>query len=319
MARPTALTDTLDLLAESDPDFCATLQQWDRWLVSEKQYSDHTIAAYQQDLSQFLNFLSHHLGAVPQLSDMRNLRTADFRAWLASRANSGLKRTSVARALSVVRSFFRWLEQNGGGGNQAIHLIGKPKLPHAVPKAITTKSAKAVINMAGDHAAEAWIAARDTAVLMLLYGTGLRIGEALGLMRRDAPTGDNIKVLGKGSKERIVPVLPIVRNAIGDYLDKYPRPLPLGEALFRGARGGPLSPRIIQKRIQLLRVQLGLPDSTTPHALRHSFATHLLSSGVDLRSIQELLGHVSLSTTQRYTEVDEAHILEQYRSHPRSR
>jgi len=319
MAGPAALTDTLDLLAESDSELRAALHEWNRWLVSEKQYSDHTIAAYQQDLAQFLGFLAQHLGAAPRLSDMQTLRAADFRAWLANLANAGLKRTSVARALSVVRSFFRWLERNERGGNQAIQLIRTPKLPHAVPKPITVKSAEAVIDMVGDDASETWIAARDTAVLMLLYGAGLRIGEALGLMRKDAPTGDSITVLGKGSKERMVPILPVVREALKDYLDKYPRPLPPDEALFRGARGGPLSPRIIQKRMQPLRAQLGLPDSATPHALRHSFATHLLSSGGDLRSIQELLGHASLSTTQRYTEVDEAHILAQYRAHPRNR
>ena len=319
MVRPTALTNKLDLFAGCDPELRAALLEWNRWLVSEKQYSAHTIAAYQRDLGQFLRFQSQHLGSALELSDMQNLLATDFRAWLASLANSGLKRTSVARALSVVRSFFRWLERNGRGGNQAVQLIRTPKLPHTVPKSIAVKDTQAAIEMAGDQASENWIAARDTAVLMLLYGAGLRIGEALGLMRKDAPTGDSIKVLGKGSKERMVPIMPIVRDAIGDYLDKYPRHLPPGEALFRGARGGPLSPRIIQKRMQLMRAQLGLPDSATPHALRHSFATHLLSNGGDLRSIQELLGHISLCTTQRYTEVDEAHILKQYQVHPRNR
>jgi integrase/recombinase XerC len=214
------------------------------------------------------------------------------------------------------------MERNDRGANQAIQLVRTPKLPHAIPKPLPVKSAQDAINAAGatsgDTANECWIAARDVAVLTLLYGAGLRISEALGLKAKDAPKTDTMTVLGKGSKERMVPILPVIRAAIDDYIEKCPYSLAADDALFRGTRGGPLSPRIIQYRMQHLRTQLDLPDTATPHALRHSFATHLLSNGGDLRSIQELLGHASLSTTQRYTEVDEAHILEQYRAHPRS-
>lgn len=318
MAGSPALSGALENLAAHDPALRDAVAEWSRWLVSERQYSDHTISAYHRDLAQFLGFLSIHLGQMAGLADLQSLQTADFRAWLAGRANDGLKRTSIARALSVVRGFFSWLEKDGHGGNSAIGLVRTPKLPHATPKPLAVGSAEDTIAAAGDDAPETWIAARDTAVLLLLYGAGLRIGEALGLTRKQAPTGSTMKILGKGNKERVVPVLPVIRDAIEDYLETCPYRLAPDEALFRGAKGRPLSPRIIQKRMQVLRAQFGLPDSATPHALRHSFATHLLAGGGDLRSIQELLGHASLSTTQRYTEVDEVHILRQYRAHPRS-
>ena len=322
MAESAPLSAALELVAQSDAELQTALHDWSRWLVSEKMYSGHTVEAYHRDMAQFLGFVGGHLGAAPRFHDLEKLRTADFRAWLASRTGDNLKRTSIARALSVVRGFFKWRERNDRGANQAIQLVRTPKLPHAIPKPLPVKSAQDAINAAGatsgDTANECWIAARDVAVLTLLYGAGLRISEALGLKAKDAPKTDTMTVLGKGSKERMVPILPVIRAAIDDYIEKCPYSLAADDALFRGTRGGPLSPRIIQYRMQHLRTQLDLPDTATPHALRHSFATHLLSNGGDLRSIQELLGHASLSTTQRYTEVDEAHILEQYRAHPRS-
>lgn len=293
------------------------VRDWQQWLADERRFSPHTCDGYARDLGNFLSFMAEHLGGRPRLRDLEALRPVDFRAWLARHASDGHKRASTARALSVVRGFFAWLERNGLGANHAIRALRTPKVPHSVPKALTVTEAAEVIETIED---DDWVGLRDIAILMLLYGCGLRIAEALSLKLEDAPEKDVMTVTGKGNKQRRVPILPIVREAIGAYIEACPwRRAPDGP-LFVGVRGGPLRARIVQRRMQEMRVLLGLPETATPHALRHSFATHLLAMGGDLRSIQELLGHVSLSTTQRYTEVDTGQLLDEYRAtHPRAR
>jgi integrase/recombinase XerC len=319
MARPAAaarLTAAADL--------SAAVEDWQGWLAHERRASSHTLAAYRRDLVAFVAFLTGHLGNAPALADLARLTRADFRGWLAARSAAELQASSTARALSVVRNFFRFLARNGHGGNAALSTVRTPRLPRAVPKALTTAEAAEAVDAAGDHAREPWIAKRDTAILALLYGCGLRLGEALSLNRRDAPQthGDTIATLlvtGKGRKQRAVPVLPAVAAAIDDYLAACPHGADADAPLFRGVRGARLNPRLVQLRLQELRTRLGLPESATPHALRHSFATHLLAGGGDLRAIQELLGHASLSTTQRYTDVDAAALLAVYdKAHPRA-
>jgi integrase/recombinase XerC len=293
------------------------------WLASlrnERRAAAKTIEAYGRDLAQFLGFLGDHLGGAPSLADAKGLVAADFRAFLAARRNEGIASRSLARQISAIRSFFRWLERNGLAKNSAIDAVRGPKLAHGVPKPLSVPSARATI--AADALADAetpkWVVARDAAVLTLLYGCGLRISEALSLTPAQAKS-ERLTILGKGGKTRIVPLIAAARTAIADYLALCPWPLATNEPMFRGVKGKPLSARIIQLLMQRLRGALGLPDTATPHALRHSFATHLLSAGADLRAIQELLGHASLSTTQVYTEVNQAHLLEQYRkAHPRA-
>jgi integrase/recombinase XerC len=293
---------------------------WQRWLADERRCSPHTCDAYARDLDGFLRFLAQHLGGTPGLRDLEALKPADFRAWLARLAASGHKRTSTARALSVVRGFFGWLERNGLAANHAIRALRTPKVPHAVPKALSIDEAQEAVDTVGTLAADDWIGLRDIAILTLLYGCGLRIAEALSLTRGDAPFGATLTVTGKGNKQRMVPILPIVGDAVDTYLNACPWRMASDDPLFVGSRGGPLRARVVQRQMQTMRPLLGLPETATPHALRHSFATHLLAMGGDLRSIQELLGHVSLSTTQRYTEVDAGRLVEEYRAtHPRAR
>jgi len=264
--------------------------------------------------------MQQHLGGPVDLAQLQGLRPADFRAWLADRRGQGLAASSTARALSAVRAFFRFMERAGGVKNPAIATQRGPKLPHAVPKPLSEPQALRSVREAGDADADPWIAARDVAVLTLIYGCGLRVSEAVGLNFDASPLGDTLLIHGKGGKQRLAPVLPVVREAIENYLALCPHKLQPGAPLFTGARGKRLSPRQVQLNMQRLRGALGLPDSATPHALRHSFATHLLSAGGDLRTIQELLGHASLSTTQRYTEVDAARLIEVYgQAHPRAR
>ena len=317
MARHPKITALLDDPICADSALRDSLSDWSAWLAEERRFSSHTVNAYLRDIKYFLYFVANHIGESPTLSALQNLRTVDFRAWLASRANKGLKKTTIARALSVVRNFFSWLERNSLGENPAIKVLNAPKIPHGTPKPIMAKNAIRAVETIKNETGYSWVAMRDAAVLLLLYGAGLRISEALGIAVKDAPISNSLRILGKGNKERIVPILPVIQNAVRSYLKSCPYTLMPEDILFRGVRGGSLSPRIIQKRMQLLREQLGLPDSATPHALRHSFATHLLSNGGDLRSIQKILGHASLSTTQVYTEVDEGHILQQYNAHPR--
>ncbi len=304
-------------------DLRAAIALWASWLGGERRASAHTIAAYGRDLAFFLDFLTEHLGEMPELATFGRLRPADFRAYLAYRA-ARVERASIARGLSVVRGFVRFLERRALGSSPALLVLRAPKLPHSVPKALTVADAAEMIDapagmVTSGPIARVWQAKRDVAVLTLLYGCGLRISEALGLKRSEAPQGDIIMITGKGQKQRMVPVLPAVRAAIADYLAACPYALSADGPLFVGARGGPLSPRLVQRQMEVLRGALGLPETATPHALRHSFATHLLGAGGDLRAIQELLGHASLSTTQRYTSVETERLLAVYdAAHPRA-
>jgi integrase/recombinase XerC len=299
------------------------VEDWLAYLTVERHLAAKTAEAYARDISQFLAFLALHFNKLPDMKQLLALKARDVRAFLAARRSEGVGSRSLARSLSALRMFYKFLERRGYGKSDAIRAVALPKLPHSVPKPLTAPKATALIDgadLAGDEVPE-WAIARDTAVLALLYGSGLRISEALSLKRRDAPVKgrDMLRVTGKGDKTRVVPVLPIVREAVERYLSLCPMQLGSDDPLFVGVRGKQLSPRIIQLRIAHARVALGLPDTATPHALRHSFATHLLGAGVDLRSIQELLGHASLSTTQGYTEVDRAHLLKTYLSaHPRA-
>ena len=298
------------------------VEGWLAYLTIERQLAANTAEAYSRDISQFLAFFAGKLNKLPDMKELLALQARDVRGFLAARRGDGVGSRSLSRSLSALRMFYKFLERRGYGKNDAIRAVSLPKLPHSVPKPLTAPKATALVD--GDIAspdAPEWILARDTAVLALLYGSGLRISEALSLERKDAPIKgrDMLRVTGKGNKTRVVPVLPIVREAIERYLALCPLKLGPDDPLFLGARGKQLSPRIIQLRIARARAALGLPDTATPHALRHSFATHLLGAGADLRAIQELLGHASLSTTQGYTEVDRAHLLKSYDSaHPRA-
>lgn len=304
----------------AEPAVVAVIDDWRSWLAHERRISPHTLDGYERDLRKFLEFIAGHLGYPPGLQDMEALTPQDFRGYLASRHAQGLARTSTARAMSTLRNFFKFLEQRGVLENAAIGSIKTPKPPKSVPKALTMEDAVVAVDMAGDLSDEAWIGKRDTAVFMLLYGCGMRLGEALGLNREQITGEDTIVVTGKGGKQRLVPVLDIVSKAIEDYIDACPYPLAEDGPLFVGKRGKRLSARVIQRQMGQVRAMLGLPDTATPHALRHSFATHLLAGGGDLRTIQELLGHASLSTTQRYTDVDAEHLKSVYDgAHPRAR
>jgi integrase/recombinase XerC len=302
------------------PDLADAIAQWTSWLADERRASAHTIAAYGSDLAGFLDFLAEHRGVTPGLAELGALSPADFRAYLARRAAHGLMRSSTARALSMLRGFFRFLDRRHLARNPALAAVKTPRLPKSVPKALSAADAAAALE-ASEEARAPWIGKRDAAILTLLYGCGLRLAEALGLTRREAPlTPGTLSVTGKGNKTRRVPVLPAVADAVREYLRLCPWDLAPGDALFVGLRGGPLNPRLVQRRLQNLRAELGLPETASPHALRHSFATHLLAGGGDLRAIQELLGHASLSTTQRYTAVDAARLVAVYdKAHPRAK
>jgi integrase/recombinase XerC len=305
----------------ASPELQTVIAQWQAWLVGERRASPHTVAAYGRDLAAFLDFLVDHLGGTPGLVELAVLSPADFRAWLAARAADDIKRSSAARGLSVLRGFFRFLDRRGMVKNAALAAIATPKLPKPVPKALSVDDAAATLDTVAEFASAPWLALRDVAILTLLYGSGLRIGEALGLTRRTAPLAPGtMTITGKGNKQRLVPVLPAVAEAVRAYVEACPYRLGLDEPLFVGARGGPLNPRIVQGQMAKLRVALALPDGATPHALRHSFATHLLAGGGDLRAVQELLGHASLSTTQRYTAVDAGRLAAVYdAAHPRAK
>jgi integrase/recombinase XerC len=305
-------------------DAAAKIAAWVGHLRVEKQVSPHTLDAYIRDITQFTRFLSEHLGSPASLRDLETLKPLDFRAFMAARRKSGVESRTMARQLSAIRTLYRWLDNEGVLRNPAVATLRSPKLPHAIPKPLNADAAKQVVNLNGTNisgSSEPWLIARDTAVLMLLYGCGLRISEALNLNRHEAPVAPNddvLRIVGKGNKTRLVPVLPAAAKAVQDYMDMTPGLDPKGP-LFIGKQGRRLNARNIQLLLQKLRSALCLPDTATPHALRHSFATHLLGDGADLRSIQELLGHASLSTTQVYTGVDREHLLSQYdKAHPRA-
>ena len=301
----------------TDADLARHLAGWLRELGAVRRLAPKTLEAYQRDLAQFLAFTAGHTGGTVGIATLRDLRPADIRAYLASRRNDRLTSRSLARALSAIRSCFGYLEREGVVAVEALNAIRTPRQPRSLPKALTVLEAKDTIAATAEMEERPWVAARDMAVLSLCYGAGLRIAEALALTRADLE-GPALRVTGKGGKTRLVPLLAAVRQSIDSYLGLCPFHLAAGEPLFRGVRGGVLSPRLIQLRVVQLRAALELPPSATPHALRHSFATHLLGRGGDLRAIQELLGHASLSTTQIYTAVDTERLLESYRAaHPR--
>jgi integrase/recombinase XerC len=315
---------TQEELTFASAEVMAEVQRWLVHLGAERRMSPKTVEAYERDVRQFLGFLTEHTGEQPTLKSLAAIEPRDVRAFMASRRGEGIGSRSLMRSLAGARSFARFLERNGKGKVGALSAVRAPKIPKTLPKPLTAASAKRLVDTdlrAGEER-EPWVLARDAAVLALLYGSGLRISEALGLTREAVPApgkGDVITVRGKGNKARMVPVLPQVLQAIADYAALCPYDLPDQGLIFVGARGGPLSPRILQLTMARLRGALGLPETATPHALRHSFATHLLARGGDLRAIQELLGHASLSTTQIYTAVDSEQLLQVYRSaHPRA-
>lgn len=294
---------------------------WFDHLAHERGHSPATLAAYERDLRQFLGFLKHDLGHPPCLGDLASLDVKAIRRFLAARRRDGAASRSLARTISALRTFYRWLEATDQVANRALAHVATPRSPRTLPKPLTVDKASALVEGNEESAKDDWVHARDVAVMLLLYGAGLRISEALSLVRRDAPVSgrDVIRIVGKGDKERLVPILPVTHRAVERYLALCPYPLDAASPLFVGAKGGPLSPRIIQLAIARMRDALALPETATPHALRHSFATHLLAAGADLRQIQELLGHASLSTTQVYTEVDRERILAVYdTAHPRA-
>jgi integrase/recombinase XerC len=290
-----------------------------RWLGQERRASPLTVEAYGTDLAGFLGFLTDHLGGEPDLTALAALKPADFRAWLARMANGNAVNATRARHLSAVRTFYKYLARRHGVENPSVSLIATPRSRQPLPRALPAADALAVTTDIAEMQDTAALQARDTALFTLLYGCGLRIAEALALDVRDVPTGDvPLRVIGKGAKERIVPMLPAVRAAVGSWLARHPDRRP-ASPLFLGARGKRLDAGVAQRAMREYRRLNGLPEHATPHALRHSFATHLLAGGADLRSIQDLLGHANLSTTQRYTAVDEAQLLKVWRAaHPKA-
>lgn len=298
------------------------LAAWLEHLAKERRASPRTLEAYGFAVGRYIGFLERHNGEALNLDGLGAVSQGDVRAWLAQLRGGErpLSPRSLSQALSAVRTFHRYLDRRLGVGNPAIALVRGPRVKPGAPRPVTEDQARGLLaEPLLDPDREDWEARRDEAVLTLLYGCGLRISEAMSLKRSDAPLPQTLRIVGKGSKTRLVPVLPAVREAVAAYLAEVPFALAPDEPLFRAKRGGPLSPRHVQATVQGLRGRLGLPDSATPHALRHSFATHLLGAGADLRSIQELLGHASLSTTQRYTQVDAAGLLAAYeKAHPRA-
>lgn len=309
-----------EILIMADPALLAERETWLDALSLERRLSRLTLEAYERDTRQFLIFLTRHLGEPPRISDLATLRVADLRSFLASRRKDGAESRTLGRNLAGIRSFIRHLEKKGLANGAAAGAIRSPKQPRSLPKPLAASEAVHLTEFDTQLRDEAWVAARDAAVLGLLYGCGLRISEALSLRPADFPGGVTaLRITGKGGKTRIVPLIDRITDGVRDYIRLCPFPLAADEPLFRGQRGGALQPAIIQRAMQVLRGALGLPETATPHALRHSFATHLLGGGGDLRSIQELLGHASLSTTQVYTGVDAARLLDVYdRAHPRA-
>jgi len=305
--------------AALSPAWRSALERWLEQMKALDGASANTLAAYARDVTRFLDFLARHRGGAGGSDALRDLPAVDLRSWMAEERNRGLSARSLARALSAVKRFLSWLADREGGDVTTVLQTRGPKYRRKLPRPVSEAAAADLIDSVGDDAREAWIAARDTAVMTLLYGCGLRISEALALTRADHPLPEVLRITGKGGKTRLVPVLPAAVRALESYRALCPYPPDAEKPLFRGARGGPLAAAIIQRAMQRLRSGLGLPDTATPHALRHSFATHLLAAGGDLRTIQELLGHASLSTTQIYTAVDTGRLLDIYEAaHPRA-
>lgn len=308
-------------LIPAQPDLQKVQAEWLAALATERRLSPLTLDAYERDTRQFLHFMTFHNGGAPSIADIAALKPADLRGFLAQRRKDGVGARTLGRGLAGIRSLLRFLERRGLASAAGATAMRAPKQPKSLPRPLTAADAKKVVSAQGQIAEEPWIAARNAAVLTLLYGCGLRISEALGLQGRDLADNSEtmLRIAGKGGKTRLAPVLPAAMRAVAEYRRLCPIHLAADGPLFRGARGGPLRPEIIQREMVRLRGALGLPDTATPHALRHSFATHLLAGGGDLRTIQELLGHASLSTTQIYTGVDTARLLDIYdAAHPRA-
>jgi len=296
----------------------ADAARWEIYLQHDRRRSPHTVRAYVATAHRFIAFLGQHLGKSIRSDDLLALASTDLRAFLAQRRAEGLGASSAGRELSGVRAFLKFVAEQSGATPQ-LPRTRAPKRPRTLPRPVAPDDAMGLAEDAAEAASEPWIGARDLAILLLLYGAGLRVAEALSLTARDLPIGTTLRVTGKRSKTRIVPVVPAVAEAISNYVRQCPYPRGGDAPLFVGAKGGPLNPDLVRRAVRAARVRLGLPDSLTPHALRHSFATHLLARGADLRALQELLGHASLSSTQIYTAVDAAHLLDVYRhAHPRA-
>lgn len=296
------------------------IEDWLAVKISIEAKSEKTAQAYQRDVLDFLAFLGQHYGGQCGLKALAKVTVSDMRAWMAQMRTGNVSPRSLARKLSAVKSFYRWLARREGFDATVVLAMRAPKFQAKLPRPLSPQSAQNMIETVEFQSLSPWMAARDTAVVTLLYGCGLRISEALSLHGRDAPLPTGLRILGKGGKERMVPVIDIARDAVQHYTQLCPHDLVPDQPLFRGARGGALNPRQVQKVMQSARLQLGLPATATPHAMRHSFATHLLNAGADLRAIQELLGHTSLSTTEAYTAVDSARLMQVYaKTHPKAK
>ena len=301
------------------PGASDALDTWLAGLAALKNASENTLRAYRTDVLGFLGFVQTHRGEATGIAPLTRLTLSDMRAWMAHERGTGVSARTLARKLSSVKSFIAWLAEREGFDPTSVLSVRSPRFKKPLPRPLDEDAARAVIDRVELQSDTGWIAARDTAVVTLLYGCGLRVSEALSLTGADHPLPETLRILGKGGKERLVPVIPVARAAVAAYVAAFPFGLEPDAALFRGARGGPLNPRMVQKAMEAARMQLGLPATATPHALRHSFATHLLSAGGDLRAIQELLGHASLSTTQAYTAIDTARLMEVYKgAHPKA-
>lgn len=301
------------------PALTSALAKWLDHCRALGAASDNTIKAYQSDVIGFLAFMTQHHGGVQGLGPLSKITVSDMRSWMASERARGVGARSLARSLSAVKTFYRWLSDREGFEATAVLSTRSPKFTKKLPRPLAINAATAMIETVELQARDGWVAARDVAVVTLLYGCGLRISEALGLTGADVPLPPVMRIKGKGGKERVVPVIDAARDAVDAYLKLSPHQVEPNSPLFRGVRGGALNPRMVQKVMEKSRLQLGLPATATPHAMRHSFATHLLTAGGDLRAIQELLGHASLSTTQAYTAVDTAHLMDVYnRTHPKA-
>lgn len=288
------------------------IRRWQDWLVNIRRYSEHTKDSYTRDLFEFIKIISEQKNMPLTIDDFQQANVRTFRYFLAQRNKQHLEKSSIARELSALKNFFKWLNKNNYIQNTTLSIITTPRQPKILPRALDVEDTFSFLDEAKKFSKKPWQGLRDTAIFTLLYGCGLRISEALNLNVGDITSENYLRIKGKGNKERIVPLLPIVKDQIDAYLQQCPYKMRIGEPLFLGARGDRLLPRIVQRQMQKIRFSLGLPDTITPHALRHSFATHLLSKGTNLRAIQELLGHASLSTTQRYTDVSIEKITEEY-------
>ena len=298
-------------------DYGEYIIKWLEYIGSLDNLADNTKIAYESDLKQFFNFLGDRSESFSKLIEPNSVTTSDMRAWLSSERKKGTTSRSLARKLSAVKRFFEWFSERESFDASAVLSVKPIKFQKKLPRPITKSSATNLLSIVKDFSNLNWVASRDTALMTLLYGCGLRISEALAIQKKQVPLNDVLRIIGKGQKERLVPVLPIVQESIDQYLELLPFKLSPSESIFRGLRGGVLNPRLVSRLIENARNALGLPESTTPHAMRHSFAPHLLEAGGDLRTIQELLGHASLSTTQTYTAIDTTQIMKVYnKTHP---